>query len=462
MRIRQLTFAFILSFCFFATHAQDKPINIVLIVADDMGYGDLESYGAPDIKTPNIDRIGEEGVRFTDFYANGPECTPTRAALLTGRYQQRVGGLECAIGLGNVGRYEEALKLSNAGKLGLPTRFNVLPSILNEKGYNTALIGKWHLGDGEEFRPAAHGFDYSIGPLGGAVDYFHHTEPKGVFLGVSMEGKHDLYRNDKPHLRDGYYMTHLIADESVEWLNIQNDETPFFLYVPFTAPHEPFQGPGDYQPQQLTTDTWDKGSRADYASMVEELDKGVGSILDKLDEKGFTDNTLVILVSDNGPTKKGSAGEFSGNKGHVFEGGIRVPCMIRWPGKIQPGITSHQMAITMDLTASIAAILHASTSRPLDGIDIINHVASGADDFPRTLFWRKKRGENVVKAVRDDNMKYIFEETNGKISEYLFDLNGDPGEKKNLLESRKRSLKKLKALLDKWEEDVQPERYDKG
>ena len=462
MGTHQSAFAFIALFSFcFVSNAQDKPLNIVLIVADDLGYGDLQCYDASDIKTPNIDRLAAEGVRFTDFYANGPECTPTRAALLTGRYQQRVGGLECAIGLGNIGRYEEALKLSNEGKLGLPTNMTVLPRILKEKAYNTALIGKWHLGNGKEFRPGAHGFDYAIGPLGGAVDYFHHTEPRGVFLGVPMEGENDLFRNDEPHLRKGYYMTHLIADESVEWINIQNAETPFFLYVPFTAPHDPFQGPDDYQPTKLGTDTWNKGTRADYVSMVEDLDRGVGSILDKLDEKGFAENTLVIFFSDNGPTKIGNAGPFSGNKAHVFEGGIRVPCLIRWPDKIEAGTISNQTAISMDLTASIAAIIHASTPRPLDGIDIIRHVLSGAENFSRTLFWRKKRGENVVKAVRDNTMKYIYENNNGKIAEYLFDLSTDPAERENLMKRNKQAATRSKALLRAWEEEVQPERYRK-
>ena len=437
--------------------AQDKPVNIVLILADDLGYGDLQCYGAPDIKTPNIDRLAKEGVRFVNFYSNGPECTPTRAALLTGRYQQRVGGLECAIGLGNIGRYEEALQLSNREELGLPTRFNVLPKILKEKGYSTALIGKWHLGDGEKYRPAAHGFDYSIGPLGGAVDYFHHTEPKGVFLGTEMKGETDLLRNDQPHLRQGYYMTHLIADEAVEWINIQKADRPFFLYVPFTAPHDPFQGPDDYSPVKMEASVWNEGSRNDYVSLVEELDKGVGAILDKLEEKGFSKNTVVIFTSDNGPTKKGSAGNLSGNKGHVFEGGIRVPCILRWPGNISAGHTSEQVGITMDLTASIAAIVDAQSLTALDGIDIIGRAASGATDFPRTLFWRKKRGDNVIKAVRDGRMKYIVDSSSGKESEYLFDLADDPVEKKNLMKDRKEA-KRLKALLRKWEEEVKPER----
>lgn len=462
MRKDEFIFILVILFLFSCiAKAQDNPPNIVLIVADDLGYGDLQSYGATDIKTPNIDRLATEGVRFTNFYANAPVCTPTRTALLTGRYQQRVGGLESAIGLGNVGRYEEALKLSDQGQLGLPTEFNILPRILEENGYNTAIIGKWHLGDGKEFRPAAHGFDYSIGPLGGGVDYFHHTEPVGVHLGDVMEGDHNMYRNDQPHHREGYYMTHLISDESVEWLNIQNAEKPFFLYVPYTAPHYPLQGPDDYQPDKLHADNWYKGDRSDYIPLVEELDKGIGKILAKLDEDGLTENTLVIFFSDNGPTKKGSAGRFSGNKGHVFEGGIRVPCLIRWPGKIQAGTTSDQMSISMDLTASIAAILDASPPKPLDGIDIIGHVASEEQDFPRTLFWRRKRGDNVRKAVRDNNMKYIYENAGGKISEYLFDLAADPVEQNNLKLKNKKDLKRLKVLLDQWEADVQPERYHK-
>jgi N-acetylgalactosamine-6-sulfatase len=460
MRKDKYGFTLVVFFLFsFIGKAQENPPNIVLIVADDLGYGDLECYGATDIKTPHINRLASAGVSFTNFYANAPECTPTRTALLTGRYQQRVGGMECAIGYGNVGRYEEALQLSDQGMLGLPTEFNVLPRILNKKGYNTAMIGKWHLGYGDDFRPAAHGFDYSIGPLGGGVDYFHHTEPEGFIFGSELEGEHDLYRNDKPHHREGYYMTHLITDESVEWLNIQNEKTPFFLYAPYTAPHNPLQGPEDYRPENLKADTWDKGEREDYISLVEELDKGIGQILDKLEEKGFAENTLVIFISDNGPTKEGNTTPFSGNKGHVFEGGIRIPCLIRWPGKIKEGTTSDQMAISMDLTASIASILDSPTDRLLDGMDIIGHVVADEKDVPRTLFWRMKRGNNVKKAVRDHDLKYIYENDNGKVSEHLFNLASDPAERHNQLTKNPQELDRIKMLLSRWEEEVQPERY---
>ncbi len=434
--------------------------NIVLIVADDLGYGDLGPYGVKDIKTPNLDKLAAEGVRFTNYYANAPECSPSRTALLTGRYQQRVGGLECAIGLNDVGRYPEALELSNRNEIGLPVEFNAIPSILKAKDYNTAIIGKWHLGGKEKFRPNVQGFDYSIGPLGGGVDYFHHTEPKGMFIGIEMEGNPDFYRNGLPHRRENYYMTHLITDESVNWLNIQNETKPFFLYLPYTAPHTPYQGPDDYRPVQLTSKEFGIGNREIYVKMIESLDNGIGKILAKIEEKGLTENTIIIFTSDNGPTKMGTTGLLSGNKSELFEGGIRVPLIIKWPGKIKPGQVSDQMAIGMDITASIANIIGVVPPKKLDGIDIIGHVVSGNKDIPRTLFWRFKRGNGIIKAVRDNNMKYI-EETNKKgTTEFVFDLQTDIGEKNNLADKNMGELNRLRKLVENWEADVRPERYD--
>jgi len=439
-------------------YPKESP-NIVIILADDLGYGDLGCYGSTEIQTPNIDKLANGGVMLTSFYSNGPECTPTRTALLTGRYQQRVGGLECAIGLGNKGRYEEAIALSDRGELGLPVEFNTLPAILKKRGYQTALIGKWHLGDGEEYSPKAHGFDYSIGLLGGAVDYFHHTEPKGVFLGTYMDGKQDFFRNGQPHERDGYYMTHLITDESVEWINIQKKEHPFFLYIPYTAPHDPYQGPDDYSREIMTTEKWNVAGEGTYSGMIRELDRGVGEILKKLEDKGFADNTLVIFFSDNGPTKKGSAGPFSGHKGQVFEGGIRVPCIIKWPGKIEAGTISSQMAISMDITAAISGIVDGVPAKPLDGMDIVRHIADKKKDYARILFWRKLRENRIYKAVRAGNLKYIRNDNGKKVSEFLFELTSDPAEKNNLMDTQKKDAERLKQLLEKWESEVQSERY---
>src|SRR5436190_6704136 len=336
----------------FAAYSADNPgrPNIVLVLADDMGYGDLGCYGCSDIRTPNIDSLAKQGLRLTSFYSNGPECTPTRTGLMTGHYQQRIGGLECAIGLGNVGRYDDAIRLANQHELGLPPEQSVLARSLKGAGYATAICGKWHLGYEPKFLPLKHGFDYAFGPLGGAVDYFHHHEPGGEPM---------LYLNDRPHSREGY-MTDLIADEACAF--IRRTTQPFFLYVPFTAPHSPFQGPSDGGQPPVDADGMNRGSRAKYIEMVERLDTCVGKILKSLDESGAAANTLVIFASDNGGPMHSRNEPFSGRKGTTYEGGIRVPCIMRWPGKLIAPSESSQVGITMDLTASI---LNLAGAKPL-------------------------------------------------------------------------------------------------
>ncbi len=442
--------------------ADDRFCNVVLIVADDLGFADLGCYGSEDIRSPNLDRLARQGVRFTRFYANAPECTPTRTALLTGRYQQRAGGLECAIGLGNVGRYEDAIRLDEAGQLGLPPSQTLLPGIFGDHGYATAMMGKWHLGEEAPFHPNRHGFDLFIGPLGGAVDYFHHTEPRGVFLGTPIAGDRDFYRNTTPVDRGGTYLTSLISEEAAAWIENRKSGEPFFLYLPYTAPHDPHQGPGDYRDTQLTTEEWSRGSRETYVEMVEALDHGVGRVLAALQENGFADQTLVIFFSDNGPARHGDDGELRGKKGQLFEGGIRVPCIARWPGRLPAGETVTQTAISMDLTASLVHLLDDPTGarETLDGIDILGHVATGRPDFPRLLFWRKKRGTTTWKAARDGDLKFVLKHDSSPPSseEYLFDLAADPHERINLSTTRPAELQDLKAKLARWEQSVKAER----
>lgn len=438
--------------------AQTRP-NIVLIVADDLGYGELGSYGGDTSITPNLDRLAAEGVRLTEFYANAPECTPTRAALLSGRYQHRVGGLETAIGIGGAGRYEDAAALAERGELGLPPDRSVLASALRDAGYRTAMMGKWHLGYEPEFRPRSHGFEYSIGPLGGGVDYFHHTEPVGEFLGGMLAGDRDFYRNGEEHRREGYYLTDLITDEAIAWLNQQTDAHPFFLYLPYTAPHTPYQGPDDYRPERTTSEEFNQGTRETYLEMVRSLDEGIGRILERLQEDGLAINTLVIFTSDNGPTGLGRATPFSGNKGSVYEGGLRVPAIVRWPGRLRPGTTSAQTAITMDLTASILRIAGAAPpARGLDGIDIVRHLEEGRPDEPRTLFWRIRRGPHDRQAVRDGDLKYMRISRGGEqVEEHLFDLAADPAEQRNLLATRSADANRLRGLWQAWEEETNAE-----
>ncbi len=428
---------------FLTVAASSPPPNIVLIVADDLGYGDLSSYGATDIRTPNIDRIAQRGIRFTHCYANGPECTPTRTALLTGRYQQRVGGLECAIGVGNVGRYDEAIWLQKRGELGLPPAELTLARVLKKWGYRTACFGKWHLGYLERFLPRRHGFDEFFGILGGNADYFTHREENGQLT---------LYRNEKPEDRRGY-LTDLFAEEAIAWLK-KRDRNPFFLYLPFTAPHTPIQDPDEFDPKTGTA-PWKNRHRPTYAKMVERMDQRIGDVLAQLRVMGQEDNTIVILLSDNGADPNGNNGLLRGGKGTLWEGGIRVPCLMQWPSGLPAGKIVSQVAITMDLMPTL--LRAANISEPaakFDGTDLLPILRGQASPHPRKLFWRYKRGDIVRKAVRIGDLKLVLDPR----GEELHDLSADEREQNNLLPARAQEAEALKKALAAWEREVQAPR----
>jgi len=424
--------------------------NILLILADDLGYGDLSCYGARDVRTPHVDRLATQGVRFTQYYAAGAECTPTRTALFTGRYLQRAGGLECAIGTTNVGRYDDAIRLAEQHDLGLPVEQADLTRALKGAGYAMAVYGKWHLGYEKKFLPLRHGFEHFVGILGGHCDYFHHTE---------ITGTHTLYENDRPVRRDEY-MTDLITDESLRFLRRQDGQKPFFLYVSYTAPHSPYQGPTDRLPIPVPKEQWNRGPRSKYTEMLEVMDAGIGKLLKALEDKGLADDTLVLFVSDNGANRVGSNAPFAGHKSTLYEGGIRVPCIARFPGVLPRGATSDQPSITMDLTASIVRIAggRAPKERPFDGMDLVRHVQTGARTFGRPLFWRARRGERTWRAVRDGTLKYLTCRDGEKLQEWLFDLARDPGEATSLLAERGDDVKRLRGLLAEWEQQVRPAR----
>jgi N-acetylgalactosamine-6-sulfatase len=435
--------------------SQKNP-NIVLIVADDLGYGDLGCTGASDIKTPNIDKLAREGVLLTNFYANGPECTPTRTALLTGRYQQRVGGLECAIGAGNVGRYDEAIWLWSRKELGLPVEESTLLRSLKKAGYKMAMLGKWHLGYEKKFRPDQHGFDYSFGNIGYGGGYFYHSEQDDIDLD-DFTGAHNLAENGKEVFYNGQYMTDLISDKAIDWLDYQSTKTPFFLYLPYTAAHTPLQGPEDNPGGPVGEEAWEFRSRETYGEMVESLDSGIGKILEYLSDKKMEKETVIMFMSDNGGMANvASNGIYSGHKGQVYEGGIHVPCIIRWPGKIAPNSTSEQLSISFDLTRSIINLSGVDTSGLLlDGNDIVDHIAGKKDDFERTLFWRKKRGVGVDKAIIDGDYKYLVVLKNDTVTDQkLFRLKDDPSELNDLLVTNPEKADELKEKLRAWEMEV--------
>ncbi|MBI5384157.1 MAG: sulfatase-like hydrolase/transferase [Verrucomicrobia bacterium] len=434
--------------------APAKP-NILFLLADDLGWTDLGCYGATDIRTPRLDALAREGVRFTQFYANGPECSPTRTALLTGRYQQRVGGLECAIGTGNVGRYDDAIRLAAQHDLGMPASETTIARLLKNVGYATALIGKWHLGYEDKFAPGGHGFDHSLYCLGGGMDYFHHVEEPPASTPV-------LRLDGKPVQRDGYF-TDLIADDALRWLG-EHAKKPFFLYVPFTAPHAPFQGPDEKLPAPLpaSSERWKQGQAPPrvYAAMIERMDEAVGRILDALNKSGVADRTMVIFTSDNGGTASARPSRLRGIKGTTFEGGIRVPGIVRWPGVLKAGVEYPHPALTFDLTASIARAAGAPlpAGRTFDGVDILHHVAVNEPPPARSLFWRQRRGDRTWRAVRDGALKFVSDTKGPGADEFLFDLDADPGEKQNLFPTRAAAVQRLKARLAAWEAEVKPVR----
>lgn len=419
-----------------ADRPTDRP-NIVILFADDLGYGDLSSYGCPDIKTPAIDAIGRAGVRFTRFYSNAPECSPSRTALLTGRYQQRVGGLECAIGLANVGRYDEAEWLQQRGELGLPTSEITLPRLFNDAGYTTAMFGKWHLGYDPKFSPKKHGFQESLVVLGGGTDYVLHTEP---------DGGNVMRQNDEPADLRGY-LTDIFADRAIELIGRQHTR-PYFLYVPFNAPHNPYQGPKD-GPAPVP---WPKGTREVYRSMVEHLDKRIGDIVAAVNKSPSGRNTLLVFLSDNGAPQPGSNQPLRGFKSSVWEGGIRVPCLIKWPAVIPTGGESTQVALNMDLTATFLAAAKIAPPRtaPLDGVNLLPGLQGDARQFSRTVFWRYKRAAERRTAVRDGDYKLMIDSG----EKTLVNLAQDESEKENLAAAMPEKVAELEAKIIAWEKDV--------
>ena len=421
-----------------AQPAASRP-NVVLIITDDVGYGDLGSYGAPDVKTPNIDALAKAGVRFTQFYANGPTCTPTRAGLISGRYQQR-SALERPLSSAS----------SPDGALGLPATGRSLPQLLRNHGYATALIGKWHLGYLPQNSPKAHGFDAFFGFKSGYVDYYQHTD--GL-------GQPDLFEGETPIKAEGY-MTDLITERSVKFIGEQS-QSPFFLEVAYSAAHWPYQAPD--QPstavgnsRHMLPHDENTNTRADYVKLMERADAGIGKILAALDRQKLTANTIVIFTNDNGGEWLSRNNPFFGRKAQLYEGGIRVPAIIRWPGRVPAGTVSSQVGITMDLTASILVATGAPVppEARLEGINLFPTIAANGKPVPRTLFWRVNNGGINQRAVRDGDWKLLLE---GGARMSLFDLSKDLGERNDLAASNTAVVRQLVQQLLAWEKDVDAE-----
>ena len=413
--------------------ADENRPNILFILADDLGYGDLSCYGRPDYQTPVLDKLARDGMRFTDNYSAAPLCTPTRCGYITGRYPQRL-----PVGL------EEPLK-KDSPDVGLPPGHPTVATQLKAAGYHTALFGKWHLGWKPEYGPNSHGFDEFFGILSGAADYFTHRSPDAPDAHAT-----DLHQDLNPVERTGY-LTDLLSDKAVDFVAHQKE--PFFLSLQYNAPHSPWEGPADgavdhedHGEGPMT----DGGSLKIYAAMVRSMDAGIGRILDALKQRGLDRKTLVIFTSDNGGERYSFNWPFSFQKSYLWEGGIRVPAIVRWTGVVPAGRESAQAVITMDWTATILAAggAKADPNYPLDGEDMMPTCRGFRDVYDRNLFWRTHNRD----ASRMGRWKYLKD--SGK--EHLFDLANDPGEKSDLQKKHAAILEEMRKRFAAWDKQMLP------
>ena len=407
--------------------ASKRP-NILFILADDMGYADLGCFDSRHISTPVLDRLARQGVRMTDTYANSPVCSPTRLSLATGRYNRFF-----PTGL------VEPFRPGPAGDTAIPEGYGTYMRLLQQAGYRTSLVGKWHLGPTPEGSPLNFGFDDFYGFLGGGIDYFTHEYGPGPAL---MEDREDIDREG--------YLTTLLADEAIKRVKDSAETgTPFAISLHFNAPHWPWEGPEDFALGTRGGHN-DGGSLDVYAEMVESLDRNIGKVLTEIDNRGMSEDTLVIFTSDNGGERYSEVWPFRGTKGYLLEGGIRVPTIVRYPRRIPSGQESDQVALTMDYYPTILEAAGVGYSHmTLDGISLLEHLAHGTT-VERTVFWAFQGHDQA--AARQRNWKYFSIEGN----EFLFDLSRDPHERANRKEAEPEVFARLQDEWHEWNVKMAP------
>lgn len=427
-----------------------KP-NVIIIMTDDQGYGDLSCMGATDFKTPNIDALADGGVRFSCMYSASPVCSPSRAALLTGRYPANAG--------------VRAILAGHRQAPGLTPAVPTIATALKNLGYTTGIMGKWHLGLKSECRPNANGFDEFDGFLAGCLDYYSH-----IFYYSMADGKvnptHDLWHNDTEIYANGEYLTERITRNSVEFIKNHSKE-PFMLYVAYNAPHYPMHAPQKYL-DRFAHLPWD---RQIMAAMISAVDDGVGEICDELKKQGLMDNTIIYFQSDNGPSREsrnwldgredlyygGTSGKFTGHKFSLFEGGIRVPAVFHWQGHTPSGKVVDSAYIATDV---FPTVLQACGGNPadyqLDGESILDMLTGGEEKQHDCLFWEME-GQT---AVRQGKYKLVL---NGRLEElsqpraevFLSDLDADPSERNNLADDMPQLADELKQKAIEWRQGVE-------
>ncbi len=427
--------------------AADRRPNVIIIYTDDQGSIDVNCYGAKDLLTPHMDALAERGVRFTQFYSAAPVCSPSRAALLTGRFPQRAGLPS------NAG--------SQPGSEGMPADQVTIAEMLKSAGYATGHIGKWHLGYIKPTMPNGQGFDYSFGHMGGCIDNYSH------FFYWSGPNRHDLWRNGEEVWHDREFFPDLMVREACQFIE-SNKDGPFFLYWPINTPHYPLQGTDKWRKKYADLDA----PRRMYAAFVSTTDEKIGELLAKVEELGLTDDTIVVFQSDHGHSMEvrtfgggGNAGPYRGAKFSLFEGGIRVPAMISWPGHLPQGEVRDQMAVSVDWFPTIAELCGVELpKRKIDGHSAVSVIKSeDAESKHRVFHWQSGRGTGGPQwAVREGDWKLIGNprdtSNQGQLTKddqlFLINLSNDVGERKNVAQSHPDIVSRLKGLHSEWLRDV--------
>ena len=437
--------------------AADRP-NLIVIMVDDMGYEGVSCFGNPYFKTPEIDQLAKEGMRLTDFHSSGTVCSPTRAGLLTGRYQQRAG-IEAVIHpVSDHPEHRKGLQLSET----------TFAEALQNIGYTTGLIGKWHQGypqNSDDYHPQNHGFEEFVGYHSGNIDFISH---------VGDHYRHDWWHGKKETPEDGY-STHLINQYALDFVKRhggKNQEKPFCLYIAHEAIHNPVQVPGDKV--RRTLDNWDRWKWQDvskeeriekYKGMTLPIDEGVGQIRKALVELGIEKNTFVLFFSDNGPSGDFPSGspKLRGRKGSVYEGGHKVPAIAWWPGKIAAESESDEPLISIDIMPTLLKLAGAETpKKPLDGVDFSPVVLRKEELEPRPLFWASlSNGGNRSEAMRSGPWKLVVNHPKAKPGTFenekveLYNLKSDPMEEHDVSTEKADRTGKMLKQLKAWYADTQ-------
>lgn len=420
------------------TELEQKP-NLIVILTDDQGYGDVGFNGSSDIFTPHIDKIANEGTRFTNGYVTFSVCGPSRAGLLTGRYQDRFGF-----------NFNPTMDPS-VPQNGIPTSEKNIAEVLEPAGYTSAIIGKWHMGTHPDLRPNKRGFDFFYGFLSGGHRYF----PEELTLNdlSDVQYKFDWYKTkllkNEQRVDTSEYLTDELSNEAVDFIKREKDN-PFFLYLAYNAPHAPLQATKEYLDRNLHIKN---EKRRTYAAMITAVDDGVGRVLATLKEQGIDENTLVVFLSDNGGAKTNGSdnGELRGFKNSLFEGGVKVPFAVRWPKVIPAGVDYHKPVSSLDIMATIVgqSKVDVSKNKPLDGVDLIPFITHQNQENPHdVLFWRHVKANSYAMRSGDDKIVLTPDEA------HLFDMNGDHVEANNLLPQQESRFNALDESYQIWQEEL--------